>query len=117
MILTRCQVVICCGEAMVSRDGDHDGRPKVGLGHKKSASRDAARKKVSAEASRSQDVKESESQEFVFFFKKSKSQEFVVFFKKSKSQEFVFFFKKSKSQEFIFFFKKSKSQEFVVFFK
>ena len=53
MILTSCQVVICCcGEAMVSRDGDHDGRPKVGLGHKKSASRDAAKKKVSAEASR-----------------------------------------------------------------
>ena len=62
MILTSCQVVICCcGEAMVSRDGarvkaalkvrDHDGLPKVGLGHKKSASTDAARKKVSAEAS------------------------------------------------------------------
>ena len=62
MILTSCQVVICCcGEAMVSRDGarvktalkvrDHDGLPKVGLRHKKSASTDAARKKVSAEAS------------------------------------------------------------------
>lgn len=51
MILTSCQVVICCcGEAMISRDGDHHDL-------KKSASRDAddddaAKKKVSAEASR-----------------------------------------------------------------
>ena len=60
MILTRCQV-LRLWEAMVSRDGagvktalkvrDHDGLPKVGLGHKKSASTDAARKKFSAEAS------------------------------------------------------------------
>ena len=60
MILTRCQV-LRLWEAMVSRDGagvktalkvrDHDGLPKVGLGHKKSASTGAARKKFSAEAS------------------------------------------------------------------
>ena len=62
-------------EAMVSTDAagvktalkvsDHDGLPKVGLGHQKSASRDAARKTVSAEASPHDKRARSASQEYV----------------------------------------------------
>ena len=118
-------------EAMVSRDAagvqtalkvsDHDGFPRVGLGHKKSppppitpeeqvgrtrtspavTPRKVSRPKVhhledlARPEKRPATEAESRSQDFFGFVKESESQDFFIFFEESKSWEFCVFFEES----------------------